>query len=254
MIRRVQVGIYGLGRFGVFWAAQLARHVPVCAYSRRLHRPPAGVRMVSERQVLHCPVVVLCVAISAFEEVVDRIAPHLRRDTLVMDTCSIKGMAARIMEQRLPATTQILATHPMFGPDSARDGIAGLPMILCPVRVAAHGLQEWRRRFSAMGLRVITMTADEHDREAAFTQGVAHYLGRVLAEMGLRHSEIATVGYQQLREIVEQTCNDSMQLFVDLQRYNPYTAEMRERLEDALSSVRSQLDTPGASTPAGAGR
>ena len=254
MIRRVQVGIYGLGRFGVFWAAQLARHVPVCAYSRRLHRPPAGVRMVSERQVLHCPVVVLCVAISAFEEVVDRIAPHLRPDTLVMDTCSIKGMAARIMEQRLPATTQILATHPMFGPDSARDGIAGLPMILCPVRVAAHGLQEWRRRFSAMGLRVITMTADEHDREAAFTQGVAHYLGRVLAEMGLRHSEIATVGYQQLREIVEQTCNDSMQLFVDLQRYNPYTAEMRERLEDALSSVRSQLDTPAASAPAGAGR
>ena len=72
--------------------------------------------------------------------------------------------------------------------------------------------------------------------------------------MGLRQSEIATVGYQQLREIVEQTCNDSMQLFVDLQRYNPYTAEMRERLEDALSSVRSQLDTPAASAPPGAGR
>lgn len=248
----MQVGIYGLGRFGVFWAAQLARHFSVCAYSRRLHRPPAGVRTVSERQVLHCPVVILCVSISAFEQVVDRIAPHLHPHTLVMDTCSIKGMAARVMEQRLPATTQILATHPMFGPDSARNGIAGLPMILCPVRVAAHRLQEWTRRFAAMGLRVMTMTADQHDREAAFTQGVAHYLGRVLAEMGLRHSEIATVGYQKLREIVEQTCNDSMQLFVDLQRYNPYTAEMRARLEDALSSVRSQLDARNvAAVPAG---
>ena len=252
--RAVQIGIYGLGRFGVFWAAQLARHFPVCAYSRRLHRPPAGVRMVSERQVLQCPVVILCVAISAFEEVVDRIVPFLPPHTLVMDTCSIKGMAARVMLRRLPPTAEILATHPMFGPDSARNGIAGLPMILCPVRLAAHRLQEWRRRFSAMGLRVMTMTPDDHDREAAFTQGIAHYLGRVLAEMGLGDSAIATVGYQKLREIVEQTCNDSMQLFVDLQRYNPYTAEMRERLEDALSSVRSQLDTPGASTPAGAGR
>ena len=99
------------------------------------------------------------------------------------------------------------------------------------------------------------MTADEHDREAAFTQGVAHYLGaRVGGEWACGSPRSPPSATSNWREIVEQTCNDSMQLFVDLQRYNPYTAEMRERLEDALSSVRSQLDTAGASTPAGAGR
>ena len=244
MMRVVQVGIYGLGRFGVFWAAQLARHYPVCAYSRRLHRPPVGVRMVSERQVLRCPVVILCVAISALEEVVDRIAPQLGPDTLVMDTCSIKGFAAQVMERRLQLPVQILATHPMFGPDSARNGIAGQPMILCPVRISGPLLREWQTRFASMGLRVVMMTAEQHDREAAFTQGITHYLGRVLAEMGLDESTISTVGYRKLREIMEQTCNDSLQLFRDLQRYNPFTAEMRERLEDALSEVRAQLDTP----------
>lgn len=242
MIRAVQVGIYGLGRFGAFWAAQLARHFRVCAYSRRLHRPPAAVRMASEREVLRCPVVVLCVAISALEEVVDRIAPHLAPHTLVMDTCSIKGFAAQVMERRLRPPVRILATHPMFGPDSARRGIAGQPLILCPVRVSGACVQEWRTRFAAMGLRVVMMTAEQHDREAAFTQGITHYLGRVLAEMGLGESTISTVGYRKLREIVEQTCNDSLQLFLDLQRYNPFTAEMRERLERALSTVRAQLD------------
>ena len=144
MMRVVQVGIYGLGRFGVFWAAQLARHYPVCAYSRRLHRPPVGVRMVSERQVLRCPVVILCVAISALEEVVERIAPQLGPDTLVMDTCSIKGFAAQVMERRLQLPVQILATHPMFGPDSARNGIVGQPMILCPVRISGPLLRSGR--------------------------------------------------------------------------------------------------------------
>ena len=244
MMRVVQVGIYGLGRFGGFWAAQLARHFTVCAYSRRLHRPPVGVRMVSERQVLRCPVLILCVAISALEEVVARIAPHLRPHTLVMDTCSIKGFAAQAMERRLSPPVQILATHPMFGPDSARNGVAGQPIILCPVRISSALLQEWQIRFAAMGLRVMMMTADQHDREAAITQGITHYLGRVLAEMGLSESTISTVGYRKLREIVEQTCNDSLQLFLDLQRYNPFTAEMRERLERALSTVRAQLDTP----------
>lgn len=246
MMRAVQIGIYGLGRFGAFWAAQLARHFTVCAYSRRLHRPPAGVRMVAERQVLRCPVVVLCVAISALEGVVARIAPHLGPHTLVMDTCSIKGFAAQAMERRLRPPVQILATHPMFGPDSARQGIAGQPLILCPVRISAGGLQEWRTRFAGMGLRVVTMTAEQHDREAAATQGITHYLGRVLAEMGLGESPISTVGYRKLREIMEQTCNDSLQLFLDLQRYNPFTAAMRERLERALSTVRAQLDTPPA--------
>ena len=250
MMRTVEVGIYGLGRFGTFWAEQLTRYFTVCAYSRRLHRPPAVVRMVSERQVLRCPVVVLCVAISAMAEVVDRISPHIQPHTLVMDTCSIKGFAARVMAQRLLPPAQILATHPMFGPDSARNGIAGQPMILCPVRITGDRLQTWQRSFAAMGLRVITMTAEQHDREAAITQGITHYLGRVLAEMGLSDSTISTVGYQKLREIVEQTCNDSLQLFLDLQRYNPFTAQMRERLERALSTVRAQLDT-SADDPSG---
>ena len=132
----------------------------------------------------------------------------------------------------------------MFGPDSARQGIAGQPMILCPVRISGALLREWQTRFAAIGLRVVMMTAEQHDREAAFTQGITHYLGRVLAEMGLGESSISTVGYRMLREIMEQICNDSLQLFLDLQRYNPFTAEMRERLEHALSAVRSQLDTP----------
>ena len=42
------------------------------------------------------------------------------------------------------------------------------------------------------------------------------------------------MGYNKLLEIVEQTCNDPWQLFLDLQRYNPHTREMRARLEKSL--------------------
>lgn len=239
----VQIGIYGLGRFGLFWAEQLARHFSVCAFSRRLHRAPIGVRMVSERDVARCPVVILCVAISAIEEVVDRIAPIIGPNTLVMDTCSIKDFAAKAMLNRLRPPIQILATHPMFGPDSARDGIFGRPLIICPVRIAANQLKEWKEKFSSMKLKVVTMTTLEHDQEAALTQGITHYLGRVLSEMKLGESRISTVGYQKLTEIMEQTCNDSLQLFLDLQRYNPFTSKMQDRLDNALRSVRAQLSS-----------
>jgi len=237
------IGIYGLGRFGSFWAQQLSRSVPVRAYSRSEERPtPTGVSRVGEDEVLAQPVVVFCVAISAMEEVLKRSRGRLPREVLVMDTCSVKTYPVGLMEKYLPATASILGTHPMFGPDSAASGVAGLPMILCPVRISSRDQESWRSFFASMGLSVTLMTADEHDREAAFTQGVAHYIGRVLSDLGVRESAIATVGYRKLLEIVQQTCNDPWQLFLDLQRYNPHTREMRKRLEKSLRAVMAAID------------
>jgi len=237
------VGVYGLGRFGSFWAEMLARSIPVCAYSRSPDRStPPGVRRVGEDEVLAQPVIVLCVAISAMEEVLQKSRARLAREVLVMDTCSVKTHPVSLMERLLPATASILGTHPMFGPDSARESAAGLPMILCPVRITTRELEKWRAFFSSLGLSVSVMTPDEHDREAAFTQGVAHYIGRVLSDLGVRRSPIGTVGYNKLLEIVEQTCNDPLQLFLDLQRYNPHTREMRVRLEKSLQAVMAAID------------
>ena len=237
------VGIYGLGRFGSFWAEMLARSIPVCAYSRSTDRPtPPGVRRVGEDEVLAQPVLILCVAISAMNDVLQKSRGRLSREVLVMDTCSVKTYPVSLMEKMLPATASILGTHPMFGPDSARGGATGLPMILCPARIAARELEKWRAFFSGLGLSVTVMTPDEHDREAAFTQGVAHYIGRVLSDLGVKRSAIGTVGYNKLLEIVEQTCNDPWQLFLDLQRYNPHTREMRVKLEASIRSVMEAID------------
>jgi prephenate dehydrogenase len=237
------VGVYGLGRFGSFWAELLSRSVPVCAYSRSPGRPtPAGVKRVGEDEVLAQPVLFFCVAISALEEVLQRTRGRLSREVLVMDTCSVKSYPVALLEKHLPATASILGTHPMFGPDSASAGVAGLPMILCPVRISSRDQEYWREFFSSLRLSVSVMSADDHDREAAFTQGVAHYLGRVLSDLGVRKSPIGTVGDNKLLEIVEQTCNDPWQLFLDLQRFNPHTREMRERLEKSLRAVMAAID------------
>ena len=240
-----EIGVYGLGRFGSFFARILSAIAPVLGYSRNPARPtPEGVRRVGEEELLRCPVVILCVAISALPEVLARIAPRLVPNSLIMDTCSVKEKPASWMLSLLPGSVQILATHPMFGPDSAVAGLDGLPLILCPVRIEPAELERWHGIFAGLGLAVRRMSPEEHDREAAATQGLAHFVGRVLAEMNLGESPIGSVGYHKLLEVIEQTCNDSWQLFLDLQRYNPYTREMRLRLEESIAAVRARLDSP----------
>jgi prephenate dehydrogenase len=239
----VTIGVYGLGRFGALWAELLSRRFSVLAYSRDAARAcPSGARRASEGEVASCDAVFLCVAISAMREVCERLRGQVGPRTVVLDTCSVKVHPAQVMTESLPAPTSLLATHPMFGPDSARGGIAGLPIVVCPVRSEPGLVDEWCAVFRGMGLDVLVMSPEEHDRRAAYTQGVAHFVGRVLADMELGSSPMATVGYRKLLEIIEQTCNDSWQLFQDLQRFNPYTAEMRARLVESIDRVLRKLE------------
>lgn len=238
------VGVYGLGRFGSFWASVLARHFPVKGYSRTAERQvPSGVERASEDEVLQCDVLFLAVAISAMDEVLRRIGPKIGNGTIVFDTCSVKMYPIELMKKHLAPQVQVIGTHPMFGPDSGRNGVEGLPIVFCPVRVGEAKAEEWRQLFRSMGLQVKDLTAEEHDREVAFTQGITHFIGRVLEDLNLHPSEIATIGYAKLLEIIEQTCNDPWQLFVDLQRFNPYTADMRVALFTSLKKIKESLES-----------
>ena len=85
------------------------------------------------------------------------------------------------------------------------------------------------------------MSPDEHDRLAAKTQGITHFLGRMLKEFGIKKTSIDTQGFRDLLDLVSQTCNDTWELYTDLQLYNPYTEEMITKLNNSTESLDRQL-------------
>jgi prephenate dehydrogenase len=237
------VGVIGTGRFGKFWAELLAERHAVVTYNRSDRAVPAGCKSVPLERMGACDAVFLCTSISSMEPVLTQLSPHLQPGAVVLDTCSVKVYPTRSMQSILPEAVECIGTHPMFGPDSARNGITGLPLVFAPVRCSKDTASLWRGEFTAMGLSVSDLDPEEHDREAAYTQGVTHFVGRVLADMALVPSDIATVGYKQLLAVMEQTCNDPYQLFEDLQRFNPYTTEMRQQLQHSLNRLLESLES-----------
>lgn len=239
----MRIGVYGLGRFGSFWAESLSRTGnEVIAFSRSVHPLPPGVERVEETKVLNSDILFFCVSISSFESVLESVKGRIGKNTIVCDTCSVKTYPAEWMERHIDGDIYKIATHPMFGPDSGRNGLEGLPVVMCEVSQRDGRFEKVKDLFISMGLCVVEMTADEHDREAAFSQGVTHFIGRILSEMKLEPSRISTKGYKALLEIVEQTCNDPLTLFSDLQRYNPYTRDMRHALRIATEDVGYMLE------------
>lgn len=242
------VGVYGLGRFGRLWAELLSNSCSVVAYDRFHRLSIPQVTPVAEEDLLKTDALFLTVAISAIDEVCQRlaamIARHREAAPLILDCCSVKIKPLEAMQRRFQTAVEILGTHPMFGPDSLHDlhhlpypAEQNLKIVLCKGRISPQKMQLWRHQFSSLGMKVVEMTAEEHDCEAACTQGLTHLIGRILQNLHLRNTIMATNGYCRLQDLVTQTGNDSWQLFYDLHNYNPYSEEMRQNLLKSFNEI-----------------
>ena len=190
--------------------------------------------------VLNEKVIFIAVPIRHFESVITEIAPQISEGTTVIDVCSVKKHPTEIMENNLPENVGIIATHPMFGPDSFVSNNR-LKMMINNTRDSHNQFNFWRRFFIDQGIQMMEMSPDQHDRMAAQTQGVTHFLGRMLKEYGIRKTAIDTQGFRDLLDLVDQTCNDTWELYTDLQLYNPYTKDMIEKLKLATTSLDRRL-------------
>jgi prephenate dehydrogenase len=240
-IKSQDVGIIGYGRFGQLWADLLASHHRVRVTDTIVM--PVECYVPLPELCAHARTIFLCVPINQVERVVAGISPHLQAGTAVFDMCSVKVHPANVLTSKLGdrADLTLVATHPMFGPDSAARGVQGLPMVVWRLSGSAQVYAEWTEYFRSLGIRTVEMEPAEHDRLAAYSQGITHYIGRVLDRLDLQATPIDTEGFRILRTLVAQTCNDSWELFQDLQKYNPYTHEMRLRLQAALDEVYREL-------------
>lgn len=227
-----KVGIIGLGRFGTFWASVLAQEYQVFGYTRtKPENPPC--ELVDLDYLCTLPVIYLCVPMRTMPEILDRIAPLLSTRTLVVDTCSVKIEPVRWMLEKLPKSVDIMATHPMFGPESAKEGLSGLPLMIYPVRMAQAVYDEWSLFFRKHGIMVVEITPQEHDQQAAMSQALTHMIGKTLNAMGIDENPIGTLWYRKLLAICKQVEKDSPELFNDMQKLNPYAIKMREQFKTA---------------------
>ena len=233
-----KIGIIGYGRFGKVLYDLLLKTFDVLVYD--FNKSLKDIELSSLEEVLDCSLVFVAVPISLFEGCIKEISKFNLYNTTILDVCSVKVYPVKIMEKNLAEHVGIIGTHPHFGPDSYTP-FRELKITLCPIRDINNRILEVREIFESLSIGVTQMTPDEHDRIAASSQGITHFIGRVLKEAGVRSTKINTLGFNELLGVIEQTCNDSWDLFRDLQKYNPYTKEMIDNLIDKINDVRNQI-------------
>lgn len=238
------VGVIGFGAFGQLIARHIRPYLRVCAYDPAPDLQPVaerlGVALTSLEAAARCPVVVLALPVGRMAEVVAAMAPHIRPGSLVLDVGSVKVVPAEIMMRGLPEHAEIAATHPLFGPQSARDGIAGLKIAVCPIRGRrCFRLAAFLRK--QLGLTVIMTTPEDHDREAAMVQGLTHLIAKVLVQMEPLPTRMTTRSFDFLAAAVDMVRHDAPEVFEAIERANPYASEVRRRFFALASTLNAEL-------------
>lgn len=251
---KLKIAIVGFGNFGQFLARTFIQQGhSVIAYSRTDHTSVAtslNVKFFSDPHDLceeHPDVVILCTSILSTEAVIKSFPLHrLRRNTLFVDVLSVKEFPRNLFIQTLPREFDVLCTHPMFGPESGKDGWGGLPFVYDKVRIGdvesrINRCNRFLEIFEKEGCKMVEMSCMEHDKHAASSQFMTHTLGRVLSRLNLPITPIGTKGYETLLSLVENTRKDSFDLYYGLFMYNKNSTDLLVNFEEAFDEVKKEL-------------
>ena len=131
--------------------------------------------------VEHADLVVLATPVGTFASIVREIAPHLKNGAILTDVGSVKGGLVRTIEGLLPAGVHYVPGHPIAGREkhgvsaASEDLFRGAKCIITPTeKTDANALEEVTALWTAAGMNVVIMEAEQHDHIFAAVSHLPH--------------------------------------------------------------------------------
>ena len=237
---KLKVGIIGNGNFTKFIVPYLEKYFEVEIFDRTT---PPSLPLVRGGTGHDLDYLIFSVPLASLEEVCKKIQENVSDKTILIDVTSVKVEPLRILKQYF-LNNQILGTHPIFGPQSGKNGIENLPIVLCNVSLEEEKYLQVKNFFAeTLKLKVIEKTAGQHDREMAYVQGLSHFIGRALATMEIQDFETATKSYKQLVSLEDLVGEDSWELYKTIQNGNPLTKDVRKEFLKTLNDLEVKLES-----------
>lgn len=237
------VGLFGYGKFGKLAAYHLGKHFKVLVHhptASAREKLPKNCRHAAQKETAGCDVIILAVNFGQLETLLKQIRPHLKAGSLVIDVLSVKVKPVQLMKRYLPKNSQILATHPLFGPESAAGKtLTGHKIIVHAVRMNNFGAVKKFLR-SSLGLEVIEMMPAEHDKKMALVHGLTFFIARGLLKMDLPKFGLDAPSYKKLLGLAELEKHHSRELFKTIEGGNPYAARVRKKFIRYLNELHGQ--------------
>lgn len=240
---KVTVGIIGgTGQMGQWFKRFFEKNgCKVLIASRKTKLKPQDCAAKSD-------VVVITVPVDITVSVIKKIAPHVRKDALLMDLTSLKKEPVKTMLKY--SKSEVIGTHPVFGPSVKR--IKDQTMILCPAR-GKKWLPWLKKILKKNEAKIKIANPAKHDRMMSVIQGIMHFgsisICHALKELGVditNSQKYSSPIYKLRMDMVGRILNHDPKLYADIEILNPETTKaLRAYLKSAhqLYKIINKKDT-----------
>jgi prephenate dehydrogenase len=191
--------------------------------------------------------VLLCVPEPVALVAIGRLVGTLRPDALIADTLSVKTTVVPALHAAamIAGDAEALSLNPMFAPSL---GFAGQAVASVVVRDGRRG-RALRDLIEQWGARVVTVTADQHDRVTAAAQALTHAaviaFGVALAELDVDIADLDRMGpppHTALLSLLARIASGAPEVYWDVQAANPHAPAARRALARGVSQLTGVVE------------
>lgn len=251
------IGIIGFGRFGQFIGEKMSKNgFNVYATSRSDYTDIAnkiGITFVKNNFIKlqnNLDIIVLAPSVLSFEQILISYPTSFWDKKLIVDVLSVKVYPKDVINKYLSdVDCDVLLTHPMFGPDSAKLSWENKSFVYWKEKIQNNSIysnniiQTFLLFWENQGCKMIEMEPHTHDKLTANSQFLTHFIGRLLELLNCQPSEVDTDGYKSLLDIKNNTTNDSWDLFFALAKYNSESLETIKKIKTQFQILEDKLET-----------
>lgn len=238
------LGIIGVGAFGAFMAEHLAPHFDLVLHDKDKSAGKVAAKLKAKvgtlKDAAACDILVLAVPVQKLADVAKQVALYVRPGTLVLDVGSVKVKPTQQLKKALPKNVDIVGTHPLFGPQSGKNGIENLKLAVCNVRGKRSACVSAFLK-KKLQLQVFEVSPQAHDKELAYVHGLTHMIAKVVVDLGLPKFSLTTKTYDLFDQAIEYVRYDSDELFRAIERENPFAREAKKNFFTSARKLEERL-------------
>jgi prephenate dehydrogenase len=248
------IALLGYGRFG----RSLGQLLSEAGVAHRAYDPAAAIAPEHRAASLAALVegaafVVVAVPVPGMRAALVDLRPLLDPSQIVLDVGSVKVHPAAAFDEVLGSEIPWCGSHPLFGPLSLALAERPMRVVVCPSPRHPAAAARVRALYERIGCDVVEQTPEGHDRVMAHTHALTFFVAKGMIDAGAGMGvPFAPPSFQAMARAIETVRSDAGHLFAAVAHDNPFAAEARKELVQALTAIDRALDDEAANGKSGA--
>ncbi len=238
-----KIAIIGYGNFGKLTADILKDNFDIFIYDKnKLEIENSHFKTLNKENISQMNYIIFSVPASFLEASILEWKNYISKNSLVLDVLSVKVFPKKLLKKYFPEN-EIICTHPLFGPNSVKNKIPNLSVMIENISATEENFISVKTFLENLRFSTIEISSEKHDKKMAYVHVLSHFIGFGLDYVPFSElTTTRTLSFDYMKNLHDNVIQGGEELFLTIQKFNPYAKETREKFIKELTKINKKLN------------